>query len=185
MRSLAGPIVALSALLLSGCPDGSTPPSASQPTKPTPADKKPDPPPPPKPAEVDPFAHVQVGQVYVFRIDYGTPMTERREITAKTESEVTASVRDELPVSPLGMPPAAPRTKTTPRAEPALPRGAVVLRSETLTVSGVKFDCEVREEDDSENPGAKVQVWVSRKYPGEVKKTSGAKTLLELIEIRG
>ena len=60
------------------------------------------------------------------------------------------------------------------------------LRRETLTISGIAFDCKVVEEAHPILPGEKVTSWkCEARYPGLVKQTDAAgKTLLELVEVQ-
>jgi hypothetical protein len=190
-------------VLLAGCPDGkstatppTTPAAPASPAAPA-APAAPDGPaapaaPAPKPDEgagaLDPmYDSLRPGETYVVRTDFGNPITSRQEVRRVDPESVTFRLQMEIPNTT-----AEPQDQTqSRRAGPFEQRLAAhatpekVLRRETLTISGIAFDCRVVEEDHPLLPGEKVTSWkCEKRYPGLVKQVDGSgKVVHELVEV--
>jgi hypothetical protein len=199
-------LLAGSVFLYAGCPENTggakSPPAAPPaPTAPTTPDATKPPetkPPETKPPETKPEApkatsdvnpmydSAQVGETYVVKMNMGMEMTTKHVIKAKDADNLTVELVTEIPNVPAQpgveqkYPIKMPKAEGTAAAPANAPKA---IKSETLTISGVKFACDVYETDVA---GKKVQSWTCKDhYPGTVKMVDDTgKTTMELVEIK-
>ena len=188
MHRFASWALVVAATALCGCPKKTTP-AVNGATETAPADAKPDDAPAAKSG--DPYAEVKVGQVYVWTrdMDASGKTTEEVEIKHKEADHLaTTSTRKFLnpPAVTTGPETKMPFVAMTPPDFEAKAIAAMAVRSETLTIGGIKFDCFVTEANDRANAGKKTQVWrCMTKYPFTIKQLDGTgKVRFELTDVR-
>jgi hypothetical protein len=170
---------------LAGCPEAKAPPPApaSSPAAPAAAPEKPAAP----EGALDPmYDPLRPGEVYVVKMDFGTPLSSRAEVKSKDPEKVVIETRTEM-----GGVKAEPQVTEIRRHRGPLDEKLAagqppetLLRRETLTISGIAFDCRVVESEDKVM--GKVTSWkCDSRYPGTVKQVDASgKIVLELVEVQ-
>lgn len=168
MNRLGGASLALvAASLFAGCPGKTDSPATTTPPSAAVAPKVPAPPPP------------VVGTVFAYHMFGGVARED--EVTAVGTATVTLVRRvafdkkttTETYEEPLDGPSPHATIKPDMRFE--------VVGQETLTISGVPFECEVREAKVGQNV---LREWVAPRFPHLVRTRSGPFVTLELAEVR-
>lgn len=192
MRLFSISLVVGLALALTGCPGESKPAAGGAPTTPPTDTTKPEagkPAEAAKPAEpaksddkLPGYDDVKVGQKYIYAMSNN--MSRIDEVKSRDDEKIVVHMSMKMPNVP-DQPPspveyklkaAKPEATATPTVAPPKSSG-----KETITVSGVSFECEIYE---SEAGGQKMKAWSSKKFPFTIKSEMNGAVSLELKEIK-